>query len=422
MKIYRANILYTPTPKAFEVIEHGYIAVDDHGLVEGVYPILPGHLQGVPVTDYGDQLLIPGMCDMHVHAPQYRNMGMAMDLELLPWLNTYTFPEEKRFADPSYAEQIYRRFVHELWMQGTMRSAIFATVHPVATNMLADLLTEAGLGAYVGLVGMNRNCPDYLCNTTADAIRDTRALAEKLQDNPLVHAIVTPRFVPSCTDDMLQEMGQMAQELQLPVQSHLSENMSEIAWVHELHPEARSYGDAYYRYGLFGQTPTLMAHCCYTRGQELELMRQQHVYAVHCPTSNSNLASGVAPIRTLLDNQVPVVLGSDVSGGHNMSMQRVIQYAIQMSKIVYAYKREEMVWLSLSEAFHLATKAGGSFFGKVGSFEKGYEFDALVINDNYLNYGEYTLPERLERYVYLGDDRDIRVRFCRGRELPEPQI
>ena len=422
MKIYRANILHTPTPDAFQVLERGYVIVSDEGRVERLCPTLPDDLRGVPVTDFGDRLLIPAMNDLHVHAPQYRNMSLAMDLELLPWLNTYTFPEERRFADITYAGHIYRRFVHELWMQGTMRSAVYATIHPEATLLLADLFTEAGLGAYVGLVGMDRNSPDYLSNTTEEVVEGTRRLVEHLRANPLVHPIITPRFVPSCSDTMLHRLGQLAEELQLPVQSHLSENMSEIEWVRSLCPDASSYGDAYYRHGLFGQTPTLMAHCCYTEGEELELMKRNGVYVVHCPMSNSNLSSGIAPVRTFMEQGMRVALGTDVSAGHNMSMLRVMQYAIQVSKLRYAESKGRCRFLSLSEVFYLATKGGGSFFGHVGSFEPGYDFDALVVDDSYLNFDNYTVEQRLERYIYLGDDRDIRVRFCAGRELPEPPL
>lgn len=422
MKIYKGNIIDTPTKDAFRVLVNGYVVVNDEGIVVGSYESLPEQYAGKPITDFGDRLIIPGMNDLHVHAPQYRNMGLAMDLELLPWLNTYTFPEEKRFKDVRYAERIYRRFVRELWMQGTMRSAVFATVHPEATMLLADLMKEAGLGGMIGLVGMDRNCPDYLSNTTEEVVRGTRRLAERLKGNTLVRPIVTPRFVPSCTDEMQKALGDLAQELQLPVQSHLSENMSEIAWVKELEPESRSYGDAYYRNGLFGQTPTLMAHCCYTEGHELELMRQQGVIAVHCPTSNCNLASGIAPVRTLLDNGIKVALGTDVSGGNNMSVLRTMQYAIQVSKLIYAESKGAIPFLTLSEAFYLATKSGGSFFGKVGAFEPGYEFDALVVDDSYLNYDHYPLLNRIERYIYLGDDRDIVYKYCRGVLLAEPEV
>ena len=424
MKIYRANIIYAPTPGKLEIIPHGYIVVKSSGLVEGIYTELPENMDWRrQVMDFGDKILIPAFNDLHVHAPQYRNMGLALDLELLPWLNTYTFPEETKYADPEYARLMYRRFVHELWMQGTMRSAVFGTIHPEATRILADLFIQAGMGAYVGLVGMNRNSPETLQNTTAelmDGMRNLKAHLDEHGNAGLVQPIITPRFVPSCSDKMLHALGEYASQTGMPVQSHLSENRSEIDWVKELEPDTTCYGDAYNKYGLFGQTPTLMAHCCYTDGEEMELMKRNGVYVVHCPTSNSNLSSGMAPIRKFLNAGINVALGTDISAGHHLSMLRVMQYAIQVSKLNYAQTRGEMSFLSLSEVFYLATKGGGSFFGKVGSFEPGYEFDALLIDDSYLNYDNYTLPQRLERYIYLGDDRDIKRRFCRGVELPEP--
>ena len=422
MKIYKANILFTPTAEAFKIIPNGYIVVSDNGIIEDVYEYLPDELAVEPVIDYGDKLLIPAFNDLHLHAPQYRNNGIALDMELLPWLNTYTFPEEMKFKDLDYAKRIYKRFVHELWMQGTVRSSIFATIHKEATMLLADLLSEAGLGAYVGLVAMNRNCPESLSNSVKQAIQDTEALDYKLGKKGLVKAIVTPRFVPSCTDEMMMELGKLAKAHDMPVQSHLSENRSEIDWVKELEPDSTCYGDAYYRYGLFGQTPTLMAHCVYTNPEETELMVKNSVYVVHCPTSNYNIASGMAPIRYFINNGVNVALGTDISGGHYMSMLRVIQYAIQTSKLIYAQTQGKMSFLTLSEAFYLATKSGGSFFGKVGSFEKGYDFDALVVDDSYLNFDNYTLLQRIERFIYIGDDRDIRVRFCKGQRLREPAM
>ena len=421
-KVYKAHILYTKERSRFEVLENGYVAVED-GRVVGIstdLSSLGGDEQSV--TDFGDCLLIPAMNDMHVHAPQYRNQGIAMDLELLPWLKNYTFPEEKKYADTAYAERMYRRFVRDLWRFGTMRSCVFATIHTDSTRLLMQLFREAGLGAMVGKVAMNRNCPPELSETVEDMIEGNEALiAEFYKPDALVRPIITPRFVPSCTPEMLQTCGNLAAKYQMPVQSHLSENISEIELVQNLEKESSNYGDAYNRYGLFGQTPTIMAHCVWTAGEELELMKKNGVMVAHCPTSNLNLASGLAPIRTFIEEGIPVGLGSDISGGHDLNIFRMMVFAIQVSKMHYQQNHAKP-FLTLSEVFWLATKSAGSFFGRVGSFEPGYEFDALVIDDRDLNHDHYSLLHRLERFIYLGDDRQIVHRFCQGQEIKEPKI
>jgi len=423
MKIYKAHILFTKEKDHFEVYENGYVAVGDDGRVTGVAKNLDElDCDGAEIVDYGDKLLIPAMNDMHVHAPQVHNQGVAMDLELLPWLQNYTFPEESKYADVEYAERMYRRFMHTQWLFGTMRSVVFGTVHTESTRRLMQLYQEAGMGALVGKVAMNRNCPEALCEDVEAAIAgNEKLIAEFGNPDGMVRPIITPRFVPSCSPELLKACGELANKYQLPVQSHLSENVSEIAWVAELEPESKSYGDAYNRYGLFGQTPTIMAHCVWTKGHELELMKQNGVMVAHCPTSNFNLSSGMAPIRSLLDEGVRIGLGSDISGGHDLNMFRMLVYAIQVSKMHYQLNHDK-AFLNLSEIFWIATKSAGSFFGKVGSFEPGYEFDALVIDDAVLYPAEYSLLHRLERFIYVGDDRQIVHRFCRGREVPEPKV
>ena len=419
-KLYKAHILFTKEKDRFEVLENGYVAVDAEGRVIGVANEVES--EDVEIIDFGDRLLIPAMNDLHVHAPQYRNQGIAMDLELLPWLQNYTFPEEMKYADLGYAERMYRRFVHDLWRFGTMRACVFATIHTESTRLLMRLFQEAGMGALVGKVAMNRNCPEGLMESVENMVEGYESLmkTENAQHSfPLVRPIITPRFIPSCTPEMLRACGELAAKYQLPVQSHLSENKDEIALVRTLEKESSCYGDAYNRYGLFGQTPTVMAHCVWTEGEELELMKRNDVMVAHCPTSNLNVASGMAPIRRFLNEGLRVGLGSDISGGHDLNIFRTMVYAIQVSKMHYQ-QHHEQPFLALSEAFWMATKSAGSFFGRVGSFEPGYEFDALVINDQDLNHDDYALLERLERIIYLGDDRHIEHRFCRGKEITEP--
>jgi guanine deaminase len=432
MKIYKAHVLYTKDKDHLEVQENGYVAVDADGCVIGVAADLASLVadafqrrimldgENVEIIDFGDRLLIPAMNDLHVHASQYRNQGIAMDLELMEWLQSYTFPEEMKYADPAYAERMYRRFVHDLWRVGTMRVCVFASIHTESTRMLMHIFQEAGMGALVGKVAMNRNCPEGLSEPVEETVKGYASLMAEFNDpNALVRPIITPRFIPSCTPEMLRVCGELATKHQLPVQSHLSENKMEIDMVQEL--EGTWYGNAYNRYGLFGQIPTVMAHCVFTEGEEIELMKRNDVVAAHCPTSNLNVTTGIAPVRQFLEEGVRVGLGSDISGGHNLSIFQVMVYAIQLSKAYYQLHRERP-YLTLSEAFWMATKCGGSFFGKVGSFEPGYEFDALVIDDSNLNHDHYSLLERLERYIYLGDDRQIVHRFCRGKEILEPKL
>ena len=421
-QVYKAHIIFTKERSCFEVLENGYVAVEDGRVVGVANDLAALGCEDAKIIDFGDRLLIPAMNDMHVHAPQVHNQGVAMDLELLPWLQNYTFPEESKYADVHYAERMYRRFLHTQWLFGTMRSVVFGTVHTESTRLLMKLYQEAGMGALVGKVAMNRNCPEALCEDVETAIEGNERLIEEFnQPDSLVRPIITPRFVPSCTPEMLRACGELAAKYQLPVQSHLSENISEIEWVKDLEQESSCYGDAYNRYGLFGQTPTVMAHCVWTSGEELELMKRNKVMVAHCPTSNFNLSSGLAPVRTFLEEGMRVGLGSDISGGHDLNIFRMMVYAIQVSKMHYQHNHDK-AFLTLSEAFWLATKSAGSFFGRVGSFEPGYEFDALVIDDAVLYPSEYSLLHRLERFIYLGDDRQIVHRFCRGREITEPKI
>lgn len=413
MRIIKGNIIFTPTKDKFEVIKNGYIVLSDSKIIN-ICQDLPEEYKNYELIDYKDKLIIPGMNDLHCHAPQYRNIGIAMDKELLPWLNDYTFPEESKYIDPNYGEKMYKRFIKELYKNGTTRVATFATIHKESTIKLLELFIESGLGAYVGKVNMDRNSCDTLCEETLSSINDTVEIINLYKNkSDLVKPIITPRFVPTCSEQLLKALGELTLKYNLPVQSHLSENLNEISWVKELHPNSKFYGDVYNSYNLFGDTPTLMAHCVHLTDDEIELMRNKNTYAVHCPTSNANLASGIMPIRKLLNNNVKVAFGSDVSGGHTFSIFKTMVYAIEFSKLLWS-QNKDYDFLSLSEAFYIATKSGGSFFGKVGSFEKNYDFDALVIDDSELNFDNFSLLERLERFIYLGDDRHIYHRYVCG--------
>lgn len=422
VQIYKGNILFTKIKDKFEIIENGFIIVKN-GKILDLYKNLPSEYQNFEVIDFSDNLIIPGMNDLHCHAPQFRNLGMAMDKELIPWLDNYTFPEEGKFKSIEYSDKVYKNFIKEVWRHGTTRIAVFATVHKDSSIRLMDLFKQSGLGALVGKVNMNINCTDDLLENTEKSISDTEYILENYyNDDELVNPIITPRFIPSCNSELLKSLGDLAIKYNVPTQSHLSENLGEIDWVKQLQPESEFYGDAYNRFNLFGQTKTLMAHCVYSCDKELELMKKNNVFAVHCPNSNLNLGSGIMPVRKFLDNDINIALGSDISGGHDLSIFKVMVNAIQCSKFLWVNSNKQIDFLTLSEAFYMATKGGGSFFGKVGSFEKNYDFDALILDDSNLNPESYSLIERLERFIYIGDDRNIIHRYVRGEEISDPKF
>jgi guanine deaminase len=286
-----------------------------------------------------------------------------------------------------------------------------------------DMFIDSGLGAYVGKVNMDQNTAPYLTEKTEESIKNTEDIILKYKEKSnLVKPIITPRFVPTCSGPLLEGLGNLAKKHGVPVQSHLNENTSEIIWVSELFPESPNYASVYNDYGLFGQSMTIMGHCVYNNQDEMELMAKNKVYVAHCPYSNLNLSSGMMKTRKYLDMNIPVGLGSDISGGHSLNMTSIITAAIEMSKMVWLESEKQLSPLTLSEAFYLATKGGGSLFGKVGSFEEGYEFDALIIDDSSLVFGrDFTLNERLQKYIYIGDDRNIMERYVSGIQIKEPQ-
>ncbi len=429
IKIMKGNVIFTKEMHQFETYEQGYIVIDD-GKVLTVSSELPEIYHNIPIEDMGDKLIIPGFVDLHVHAPQWLNTGIGYSRELLPWLNEYTFPLESAFENIEFAKENYKEFIYDLWDAGTTRACIFATRHKQATKVLIELLKASGLGAYVGKVNMDRNSIPELQETTEQSISAT---IEILQEDPtlyqdffasdiagalpLVQYILTPRFVPSTTPELMKTLGDIAVKYKLPIQSHLCENRGEVAWVKELHPDINSFTEVYDHYGLLQPSRTIMAHCIYTTETEVELLKNKNVYVAHCPQSNFNLASGIMPLRKYLNKQIPVGIGSDVGGGNVLNMTQHIIASIHASKMYYV-DHSEYAPLSISEAFYLATKGGGSFFGKVGSFEEGYEFDALVIDDsNLLSKGTLSLGERLEKFIYAGSSQNITKRIVRGKEV-----
>ena len=425
--VIKGNFCQAKNPGQLDLFETAFAVCVD-GLSKGVFKTIPKEYARLPLYDYGDSLIFPGMIDLHVHAPQYAFRGMCMDLELMDWLNSYTFPEEEKYENLEYAEKAYGMFVDALKKGATTRSCVFATRHRFATELLMELMERSGLVSYVGKVNMDREASEALTEDSADISAYTtfgwiNAVKDKFENTK---PILTPRFIPCCTDKLMEELREIQMAYGVPVQSHLSESKGEIDFVKFLRPNNPFYGDSYNEYDLFGKNDdmntdvkTVMAHCVWSTDEEVELMRKNGVFVAHCPASNMNLTSGIAPIRRYLDLGLHVGLGSDVAGGHSDSIFRAITDAIQVSKMYFRMVDEAYKPLTFPEAFYLATKGGGAFFGKVGSFEAGYEFDAVVMDDSVLPHPQsLNLAERMERAVYLGlDEKNITAKFVAGRKI-----
>lgn len=418
--ILKGQIIYAKPDHSVRYLENAYV-VCQSGKIEGIYETLPSHLGTFPIIDYKDKLIIPGMSDLHVHAPQYPFRGLGMDLELLDWLNTNTFPEEAKYQNLAYAHEAYSIFTDDLIHSTTTRACIFATIHTEATLDLMEQLEKSGLHTYVGKVNMDRNgSPDLQEENATASYEATRNWIIDAQKK-FVHTkpILTPRFIPSCSDELMIKLKSLQEEYQLPFQSHLSENLDEIKWVQELVPSSKFYGDAYHQFGLFGgKVPTIMAHCIYSSKEEIKLMKENNVYIAHCPESNTNIVAGIAPIREYLDKNLHIGLGSDVAGGTSLSLLKAMAMAIQVSKLYYRVIDTTKKPLTTEEAFYLATLGGGSFFGKVGSFLPGYDFDAVVLDDLSLKTPRsLSLKDRLERILYYSDRLQIVAKYVEGQAL-----
>ena len=425
--VIKGNICQTKNIKELDLHENAYAVCVD-GVSKGIFDIIPEEYAALPIHDYGDALVFPGMVDLHVHAPQYAFRGMCMDLELMDWLNQYTFPEEEKYENLEYAGKAYGMFVDALKKGATTRACIFATRHRPATELLMQLMEDSGLVSYVGKVNMDREASAALTENSADISAYTtfgwiNAVKDKFRKTM---PILTPRFIPCCTDQLMEELRQIQMAYGIPVQSHLSESKGEIEFVKFLRPDNSFYGDGYNDYDLFGKNDdidtdvkTVMAHCVWSTDEEVELMHKNGVFVAHCPASNMNLTSGIAPIRKYLELGLNVGLGSDIAGGHSDSIFRAITDAIQVSKMYFRMVDESVKPLVFPEAFYLATMGGGAFFGKVGCFEEGYEFDAVVLDDSVLPHPQsLNLGERMERAVYLGlDGKSIKAKYVAGEKI-----
>ena len=296
---------------------------------------------------------------------------------------------------------------------------MFSSLHREATLILMEELENAGITGFVGKVNMDRNGGANLQETTEESVEETLRWLEECKNFKHIKPIITPRFTPSCTDELMEALGKIAAERALPIQSHLSENTGEIAWVGELHPDCAQYWETYAKYGLWNDR-TLMAHCVWSDERERKAMKDAGVWVVHCADSNQNLMSGVAPIRVMLNEGLKVTLGSDIAGGDHLSMFDVTAASIRASKARRILDGWNTDFLTVAEGWYLATSAGSEFFGEKPGFAPGNPLHAIVVRDDALPaVRPLTVQERFERCVYRRQRDGIQAVWSTGRKIFE---
>jgi guanine deaminase len=415
IKIIKGNIISAPEFGKLDITEQGYLIAAD-GKIKGVFQEIPPEFSECEIEDYGDALVMQSFADMHLHAPQYPMLGMGMDMPLLDWLNTYTFPTEARFKDKDFARAVYHRLARELAAKGTTRVCMFSSIHRESTLILMEELENAGITGYVGKVNMDRNGGKNYQETTEESVSETMKWLEECNFEH-IKPMITPRFTPSCSNELMQELGRIAKEKNLTIQSHLSENTSELALVKKLHPDCSQYWETYHKYGLWNDK-TLMAHCVWSDDRERKAIRDAGVWVVHCPSSNENLVSGYAPVRVMMNEGTNVVLGSDIAGGDHISMFKNITAAIRASKARRIMDNWKTEFLSVAEAFYLGTSAAAPYFGEKPGFAPGNALHALVLEDFSLPVVRpLSVQERFERAVYRREHGGICAVYSEGKKI-----
>ena len=397
--------------------EDGVLVVRDGRVVEsGDWSALANSLPaGTLVVDYRDKLILPGFIDTHIHYPQ-SDIIASYGEQLLEWLDRYTFPTERRFADPAHAREVASFFLDELLRNGTTTASIFATVHPESVDAIFEEARARDMCVAAGKVLMDRNCPEFLRDTAESGYEQSAALIERWHGRERLLYAVTPRFAPTSTDRQLELAGRLLDEhAGVLAQTHVAENMDEVRWVTELFPWSRSYLDVYDHYGLL-RHGAVYAHCIHLDREDRRRMAESGASMSFCATSNLFLGSGLFDLDAAHQHRVSVGIGSDVGGGTSFSMLRTLAESYKVAQL--AKQR-----LSPLRAFYLATLGGARALAqedRLGNFATGKPADFVVLDPSAtplmarrMAHAE-DLVETLLVLMMLGDDRAVAATYVKG--------
>ncbi|UJR17185.1 hypothetical protein I4U23_004080 [Adineta vaga] len=446
--IFYGTIIDTPDALTLRIRKQ-HICVVNRGKIEIIEPCI--NLNYDIYQDYAiinlseSQFICPGFVDLHCHAPQYRQVGSATEVPLLQWLEKFTFPNEARCSDLSYARDLYTKLVSRLLRNGTTTVQYFATIHLEATKLLADICQEKGQRAYIGKVCADQYSPDFYIETTEESVRNTEEFInyvhqmEKGRDiaglKALIHPVITPRFVPTCSLNLLNQLGQLAKKYNVHVQSHIAETADQVAFVHSLHPSIGNGRDVaiFHETGLL-TNKAVFAHGIYLADNEVDQMVRSGSAVASCPISNFLFSKGITAIERFKGKGLKVGLGTDVGGAYSSSMLPVVRAAVFGNRTVdfVSFDRTIVALPEFPEhkdpdidfkfAFYLATLGGAQTLNiesHIGSFEVGKEFDALLIDCNKDNqafdyWKEDGMDIIFEKWINAGDDRNINGVWIQG--------
>jgi len=370
------------------------------------------------ITDMGDALLSPGFVDAHAHYPQTAIIA-SWGKRLIDWLGHYTFPEEARFGDPAYARTIARRYFDLTLAAGTTTAASFATIHPESVDAFFAEASARGVRALAGKTCMDVNAPADLCDTAASAYDDSKRLLETWHGTDRLSYVITPRFAPTSSRDQLEALGALwAEHPEVPMQTHLAEQHEEIAWVHELFPEAQDYTDVYDRFGLLGEG-ALMGHAIHLSPRERDRLREAGASLIHCPTSNTFIGSGLFDMDGLMKAGHRIGLATDTGGGSSFSMLRTMAAAYEIAQLRGLALHPAQLWWLATAGSAAALRLGD----RIGSLAPGYDADIIAVDlastpaIAQRSARAETLWEALFPTIMMGDERAIAATWVAGRRV-----
>ena len=445
-RAFLGTVLHTPVCGQLEVLPQALIVVGGDGVIKAIHRRETAEAEGEArrfatrgelIALGSDQYLLPGMVDLHVHAPQWPQLGKALDLPLEQWLQAYTFPLESRYADPAYAQTVYESLVEGLLANGTTTALYFGTLHLPATQILADVCLRRSQRALIGRVAMDdiQQCPPYYRDPSAAvAEAETRAFIEYVRSMPgnhtgLIKPVITPRFIPSCSDDLLSRLGALARETGCHVQTHCSESDWEHSYV--LDRCGRTDTAALDGFGLLSRR-TILAHGNFVCDADIALIRSRGSGIAHCPLSNVYFSDAVFPLRKILQQGVHVGLGTDIAGGASPSILDNARHAVIASRSLESgvssaqdrdQRRSPDSRIDAVTAFWLATAGGGIALDlPIGVFKEGFQFDAILVDaraqDSNLRLDSNDAPaDVLQKIIYHAGRANIREVWVANRRV-----